>query len=230
MKQIRDNFFNVILLTMIASLLTACNKELTCDELKKNYFSLITGLHTRKDSVNFIERLRQLGESEKSCNKAFQVQGYLNLSLKNYPKARDNFEASLANDSFNAFTCYYYAMLLNFEQQNAKAIYYLNRALDSKGKGGVVMNNNPDFSREMDVDLSQIIYYSGVVLFEMKKYASAKNIFLRCWNDSSNKQGVAQYLAAIYNYTNNKDSACFFYRQAMLEGVNYVNEDPMNCD
>lgn len=193
-----------------------CKEEINCEDIESNYFEIISKLNTKKDSLGFIEKIDGLIKKNNKCKKAYQVRGKYLIENAKYPIAKTDFLKAYLLDSSDIFTLYNLTSLLDYEEKKDSAYFYLDKAISIKTKDGVAINTNNMFHKNFDIDYDELVFYRGMVLYDLGYLNIAKFDFLYC-NKFNYETGRSNaYLSSIYNLNNNPDSACYYYNKSEL--------------
>lgn len=198
----------------------SCNKRITCKDLQVNYLAI--SLKFKDDTTTFIKKLDELLLEQPTCIKAIQLRGTLLFEYENYIEAKNDFWRAIKIDSLNAYSLFHLGMLYNFQGRNDSSLVFLNMAKKLKERKGYIIDINNDFSQELDVKYNDINHFRGIVLFELDEYTRAKSDFLFCLQNNYHGYDTFAYLSVIYLKEKMIDSACFFYKQAIEGGKEYI--------
>jgi tetratricopeptide (TPR) repeat protein len=210
----------IALVFFTSQLQISCREQIDCRTITEDYFSLVSNLKTKDDTLQLVYNLGRVTYSEPNCLKAVQLKGFFNIALEKYSDAKADFLKAFSKDTLNPFSNFYLGMLFNFEGKNDRALFFVERAKKYKESGGFVLNKNNDFSQNLDVNYLQINHFLGVVIFELRNFTPAKQCFSFCIENDYFGYDTFGYLAAIYTDEKNLDSACYFYKKAMVGGIN----------
>lgn len=194
----------------------SCKEDINCEDIQNNYFAIISKLKTKNDSLRFIEKIDLLIEKNNKCKKAYQVRGKYLIENAKYPIAKTDFLKAYLLDSSDIFTLYYLTGLLDYEEKKDSAYFYLAKAISIKTKEGFVINTNNMFHKNFDIDYDELVFYRGMILYDLGYLNIAKFDFLYC-NEFNYETGRSNaYLSSIYNLNNKPDSACYYYNKSEL--------------
>ncbi len=200
----------------------SCGRKLSCEKLRNSYFDIITSMHNRDDSMQFLRSLETMLKNDPKCLKALQLKGHINLALNNQSVAKKAFMQAYDLDKLNPFTCYYLAILTRLEGNGELSLEYLVRAIASKEKSGAVYNTNNYFFQDLDIDYYEVLYLTAVVAYEQNERTLSKLCFLAYEKWGSRQKNPYGYLASIYAQEKMQDSSCYYFK------LGYFGEFPGN--
>lgn len=192
--------------------LSSCSRSFDCDDLQYKYSDIMKSLKTKSDTSNFIGQLQYLLNKNPKCVRAYHLLGFIEINQMNYSTAESVFEESLKISPSSIYSLYNLAYLFNIEGENEKALNLINSAIRKKSEVQSVDLNN-FFSKEFDIELSELLFLRGVIFYDMELIESAKNNFLLTEKRKYNLDETYLYLSNSYYYLKKEDSACFYARK-----------------
>ena len=210
---------------------SSCKQNLKCEQLL-DYSSLPDEIKTKSDSLQLIDDLELLISREPNCLRAYHLIGLLEIKSGNFIKAKKIFLTSSKYAPTSVYTLYNLASLYNLADDNASALKYIEAALKSKLADGPAIDYNNFFSKEFDIELSELIFMRGMIFFDLGNYENAKKDFLVTEKRKYSLSETYSYIANSYYYLKNIDSSCYYYKKwemihSNLE-MSIINNDIMS--
>lgn len=152
--------------------------------------------------------------------------------LNDFDKSKFNFKkATLINDSFDA-GYYYIGFSYYMEDRPDSAIFYFNKAIESKGSDSLYIELNKQLGKlalgAVDVSMPEIRFLRGESFYELKDFKKAFDDFSFCASEMYNLKHTYLYLGVINLTYRNKEEGCSLLLKAKELGnqtsVDYLDK------
>lgn len=228
--------FKTIFLHVMSVALLSCEhkRKERCQEFNDKYPKIIAISEDKPDTVVLINALNEIILDDVKCVDAYLTRADIYLSLDDVFSAKKDFREVLRIDTGNIYALYKLGELYQYEELFDSSIFYLNRAIEKKTHGRMVVDYHRIDERlntsvnKYDVEIIYIYYSSGVSNYYKRNFELSKKYFDYCISHDYLLPQVFLYRGAIFIELNDKKKACEDFLNAKtygnLRAQEYINK------